>query len=134
MNISAALQTLQDTVGAWPALAAQPHRFGGVEFVHGKVEIGHIHRNGMIDIPLTVPLRRYLVAQGLAEPHHLLGDSGWVSFYVRQAEDVEGALWLFRLSYLHKLRRRQPQRDWQPEIAQLNLEPTLRELLKLDAA
>jgi hypothetical protein len=40
-----------------------------------------------------------VVASGRAHPHHILPDSGWVSFYIREPADVERALELFRLSY-----------------------------------
>jgi hypothetical protein len=37
-----------------------------------------------------------------ALPHHILPESGWISFYLRAEGDVERALWLLRLSYLQK--------------------------------
>jgi len=85
---------------AWPGVSARPHRFGGTEFVHGeRREIGHIHGDSLVDIPLPTRLRDEVVAAGRAQPHHILPDTGWISFYLRQPEDVPAAIALFRLSY-----------------------------------
>jgi hypothetical protein len=81
-------------------VTARPHRFGGTEYRLGdRREIGHIHGDYMVDIPFPTKIRNELVTAGRAEPHHLLSDSGWISFYIREAADVERAIDLFRLSY-----------------------------------
>lgn len=94
------VQTLQTTVSAWPGVVVSPHRFGGVEFVLGGVEVGHVHSNGMVDIPFSRKIRDQLLTEGRAQPHHLLAETGWITFYIRSEADVEKAIWLFRLSYL----------------------------------
>lgn len=91
-----------EAVSAWEGISVEPHRFGGREFKLGKVEIGHIHRGGMLDIPYTVPLREALVAEGKTGLHHLLAESGWTTFYVHTAEQVEQGLWLLKISLLQK--------------------------------
>ena len=93
----------------WPGVTAQPHRFGGSEFRFGqRREIGHIHGDALVDIPLPTHLRDEVVAAGRAEPHHILAESGWVSFYLRGPEDVERAIDLLRLSYAVATRQRPP--------------------------
>lgn len=88
------------TVTQWQDTQALPHRFGGTEYRLGaKREIGHIHGDYMVDIPFPVKVRQELVAAGKAQPHHLLPESGWISFYIRQPEDVDHAIELFKLSY-----------------------------------
>lgn len=94
------LSEMQRQVGNWPGVQTVPHRFGGIEFTLMGVEVGHFHWSGMVDIPFNRRLRDQLIAEGLAEPHHLLKDTGWISFYLRQPDDARMALWLFRLSYL----------------------------------
>jgi hypothetical protein len=84
---------------SWPGVTAQPHRFGGVEFHVNHYEIGHLHGSRLADLPFPVRMREELVASGRAVPHHILPDSGWVSFYIRGHEDVPAVLELFRLSY-----------------------------------
>lgn len=94
-------------VSAWTGVAAHPHRFGGTQFNLGRVEVGHIHApSGMVDIPFTTTTRDRLIAEQLAEVHHLLADSGWISFYLGRTGDAESALRLYRLSYLQKRRHR----------------------------
>ena len=61
--------------------------------------MGHIHGDHMLDIPFPKKVRDELVAAGMAEPHHLLPDTGWISFYLRESADVERAIALLRRSY-----------------------------------
>lgn len=101
-------QRIIETVSAWDGIEAQPHRFGGVEFTLGKVEIGHIHPGmGLVDIPFTKRTREALVANGEAELHHILPESGWISFWMRDDGAENQAIRLYRLSYLHKFFRRE---------------------------
>ncbi|HXF60483.1 MAG TPA: luciferase family protein, partial [Caldilineaceae bacterium] len=62
-------------------------------------EIGHIHGDSLVDIPFPTAVRNELVAAGQAEPHHVLPDSGWISFYLHRPEDVEHAIALLHRSY-----------------------------------
>jgi luciferase-like monooxygenase len=110
------LNRLQNTVTAWPGVHASPHRFGGQEFNLGSVEIGHIHLNGMVDIPYNSKIRQQLIAEGHAEPHHILKDTGWITFYIHTDADVEHAIWLFRLSYLFNAGRGQNRAALQDQL------------------
>ena len=123
------VKNIIDAVSAWDGITSATHRFGGVEFNLGKVEIGHIHSNGMVDIPFTRKLREVLVAQGDAQPHHLLADSGWITFLVRQPQDVTQALRLYRLSYLQKGKRRGHSLDVESELTTLNFGADIKTLL-----
>lgn len=93
-------------ISGWEGISAASHRFGGTEFNLGAVEVGHIHRGGMVDIPYTVALRETLVAAGETGVHHLLQNSGWTTYYVRSDADAQHALRLYRLAYLHKRYRK----------------------------
>lgn len=86
-------------VTSWPGVVQEPHRFGGIEFRLGKRELGHLHGDHLADLPLPVALRNELVAAGRVLPHHVLPDSGWVSFPIKSPADVEPAIALFRLAY-----------------------------------
>ena len=88
-----------NAVERWPGVTAHPHRFGGIEFQRNGHEIGHLHGSHQADLPFPVRLRRELVAAGKAELHHMLPDTGWVSFYIRNTDDIAGAIALFRLNY-----------------------------------
>jgi hypothetical protein len=99
MPVRGAREHITQVALGWEGVTAHPHRFGGTEFRLGRREIGHIHGDALVDIPFPTKLRKELVAAGRAEPHHVLPDSGWISFYIREAQDVERAVELLRLSY-----------------------------------
>ena len=99
MSLKGAQTRISEKVTSWPGVTAQPHRFGGVEYGIGKREIGHIHGDHLVDIPFPKRVRDELVAAGRALPHHILPETGWVSFYLRQEADVEQAIALLRESY-----------------------------------
>ncbi len=91
---------LEQQVSSWPNVSTHPHRFGGREFRFGSAEIGHIHIGGAVDIPFPRSVRDALLAEGLAEEHRWVPNSGWITFHVRGEGDVKHAVWLMRLSYL----------------------------------
>ena len=99
MSVKGAQAHITQVVTSWEGVTSAPHRFGGVEYVIGKREIGHIHGDHMVDIPFPKKVRDALVAAGRAQPHHLLPETGWISFYLRQEDDVEKAIALFRESF-----------------------------------
>ena len=99
MSVNGAQQSITEAVTSWPGVATQPHRFGGVEYVIGKREVGHIHGDHLVDIPFPKKVRDEIVAAGRAQPHHILPETGWISFYIRQKDDVEKAIALLRESY-----------------------------------
>ncbi|MGZ4319827.1 MAG: luciferase domain-containing protein [Gaiellaceae bacterium] len=93
-----AAQAIAEAVSAWDGVTAAPHRFGGLELRYGRRELGHTHA-GSVDLAFPRPVRNMLVETGRAEPHHVLPDSGWVTFRVRSEADVAEAVELFRLAY-----------------------------------
>ena len=94
------LDRLVQEVSSWPEVTTHPHRFGGREFRFKSAEVGHIHTGGIVDIPFPRPVRDALLADGLAQKHHWVPNSGWITFPVRSEEDASHAAWLLRLSYL----------------------------------
>jgi hypothetical protein len=99
MSVRRASKQIVDTLLTWDGIEAHPHRFGGMEFRIGRREIGHIHGDSLVDIPFPKKVRDEIVGAGEAEPHHILPDTGWVSFYLREDGDVERALSLLKRSY-----------------------------------
>lgn len=99
MTIRGAGEHIIKTVSNWEKVEAHPHRFGGTEFRIGSREIGHIHADHLVDIPFPTKVRDELVAAGQAEPHHILPETGWVSFYIREEIDVQKAIDLLQRSY-----------------------------------
>lgn len=94
-----ALHTIENTLLSWPGVTTQTHRFGGMEFVLGRREIGHLHGSGLLDIPFTKPIRDEVVSTGKALPHHIYPQSGWISFFVRGETDVPNAVALLRRNF-----------------------------------
>jgi len=92
-------ERIRREIESWPNVTSAPHRFGGVEFRVGRRELGHLHGDRLADLPFPVRIRETLVAEGRARPHHIMPESGWVSFYIRGADDAEHAIELFRLNY-----------------------------------
>jgi hypothetical protein len=99
LKMTNAGEEIERTVMEWPGVEARPHRFGGVEFRANGHEIGHLHGGHLADLPFPVKTRKELVETGKARLHHVLPKTGWVSYPIRDEEDVEGALDLFRLNY-----------------------------------
>jgi len=92
-------ERIRREVTSWPGVTVAPHRFGGVEFVLGRRELGHLHGDHLADLPFPRPVRDELVREGRAQAHHILPDSGWVSLPIHDEEGIRSALDLFRLAY-----------------------------------
>src|SRR5512147_3219696 len=99
MPVTGAQEMISQAVLSWEGTSVHPHRFGGTEYRIGRRELGHIHGDHLVDIPFPSKVRDEVVAAGLAEPHHILPASGWVSLYLREAADVDRAVELLRRSF-----------------------------------
>ena len=99
MSVKGAQKSITEAVISWSGVTSHPHRFGGVEYMIGKREIGHIHGDHLVDIPFPKRVRDEIIAAGRAQPHHILPETGWVSFYIQQEDDVEKAITLLHESY-----------------------------------
>ena len=93
-------------VTGWAGVEERPHRFNGVEFRVNGHEIGHLHGDRLADLPFPVRMRKELVGAGKAREHHVLPETGWVSYPIRGEDDVAGALELFRKNYERLTARR----------------------------
>ena len=122
------VKKLEDEISRWPHVSVHEHRFGGHEFLVDKAEVGHAHTGGIVDIPFTRPVRDALLADGLAEEHHWVPNSGWITFRMGSEEDLDHALWLMRLSYLRYALKKasDPRKLFEEESEQLRLSPRFR--------
>jgi hypothetical protein len=98
---------IRSVVLSWPGVSAAPHRFGGTEFRLERRELGHIHGGRLVDIPFPRRVRDELIAAGKAERHHVLPESGWVSFWIRGEGDADRAIELLRIAYDRAIAQRQ---------------------------
>jgi hypothetical protein len=99
MRVKGAQDLITAALTSWKDVTVRPHRFGGVEYGIGRREIGHIHGDTLVDIPFPKKVRDEIVSTERAQPHHILPETGWVSFYIRQEADIEKAIALLKESY-----------------------------------
>jgi hypothetical protein len=125
-------ERVEQEISSWPGVSTHPHRFGGREFRFKAAEIGHIHVGGIVDIPFPRSIRDALLAEGLAQEHRWVPNSGWITFQVRGEEDFKHAVWLMRLSYLRYALKTasDPRRCLDEYSEELQLSPQLRSLLE----
>ncbi|MEO3408224.1 luciferase family protein [Mucilaginibacter sp. CAU 1740] len=93
------MDKIEAAVITWPQAIATTHKYGGLQFNYINAEIGHIHGNGLLDMPLSRKVKAELMADGRIEDHHTFKNTGWISFYIRNYDDVTYALDLLRLGY-----------------------------------
>ncbi len=74
------------------------HRLGGIGFFHDGRESSHIHGNGLLDCFVGRDRRDALISEGRALPHHIFPQSGWISFWIEDEEDVSAALELIEMA------------------------------------
>jgi hypothetical protein len=97
-----AISDVEKAVNEFPGVRPGVHRLGGVGFfLHGK-ECSHIHGNGLLDCFVGRENREALVRDGRASPHHVFPRSGWISFWIRNGDDVSPAIELIRVSCAHR--------------------------------
>jgi Family of unknown function (DUF5519) len=84
--MSMILEKIKKEILSWPNVTAEQHKFGGIEFRLNKREMGHIHSDRLADLPFPMKTRDDLVNSGLASPHHVMPQSGWVSYWIEKDE------------------------------------------------
>ena len=82
----------------WPGVQEAAGRFTSTVYRFGRREIGHVHRNGVADLPFPRAIHDELIATGRAQPHHV-GVPGFVSVRLDDPAAVSRAIDLFRLNY-----------------------------------
>ena len=68
----------------------------------GRGQLGHVHHDedGLADFSFPKEVREELILSGRATPHPAFSESRTsASYHVRSAEDVPGAVGLFRMNY-----------------------------------
>jgi len=103
----------------WVCIESVPAPYFALSFMGGSTQVGHLHANGMPDLPLPKRLRSLLLAQGDVALHPYRAESGWATFHVNGRVDFEHAARLLRLAYLH---RRLVKRDATFDITTLDAE------------
>jgi hypothetical protein len=104
---------VMEEVRRWPGVEMRPHasptepgESDGVEFRLFGRQIGHVHGDCSMHLPLTKALKETVVGEQLAEPVDFAPTSGWAMFNPLSATDAERAIWLLRLNYVRLRRQR----------------------------
>ncbi|HEV2135257.1 MAG TPA: luciferase family protein [Terracidiphilus sp.] len=130
--MGALAKKLEAEVVGWPHVSVAPHQFAAREFRFQKAQIGHVHLWGDVDIPFPRAVHDVLLAEGCAQRHRWLPDSGWITFHLREDADVARAIWLLRLSYLRYALKTagNAERVLAEELERLELSPALTALMR----
>ncbi|MGD9696298.1 MAG: luciferase family protein [Thermoleophilia bacterium] len=86
-------------VTSWPGVTQELGRFGATRLMLGHRELGHLHGDWMLDLPLTRDLRDRLMAEGRVEPHRAAPASGWASRAIAGPQDIPAAIALLRTQF-----------------------------------
>jgi hypothetical protein len=70
-------------------------------FVVGSTMFMHIHGHGHCDIRLAEADQKRVLAEGKARPHRWAPEKGYVTFLVRDENDLAPAMELIRMSHAH---------------------------------
>jgi len=91
-----------------------------------------VHVGGVVDIPFPRSTRDALLAKSLAEEHHWVPNSGWITFRVRSEDDLKHSVWLTRLSYVRYALKTANDPRWllEQEGEELHLSVNFRSLLE----
>jgi hypothetical protein len=114
------VEAIKKEVLSWPGVTARAHDFGGTEFRVRSKEIGHIHGNNMVDLPLTpdeakaLAIRRDSGEKPIGPTDKLIETKGkegslpsndtypeckWINYWIKNDDDRDQVISLFRLQY-----------------------------------
>lgn len=97
-----AISALEKAVNELREVTPGVHRLGGVGFFFRGKECSHIHGNGLLDCFVGRANRDALVRDRRASPHHVFPRSGWISFWIKDGDDVPEAIDLVRMACVYQ--------------------------------
>ncbi|OJW12897.1 MAG: hypothetical protein BGO48_02405 [Mucilaginibacter sp. 44-25] len=101
-----AIDEIEAELITWENVTTSLHKYGGLQFNYNGKELGHIHSNGLLDMPFSRSKKQQLMQQDKrVKDHHTFINSGWISVYMSSPADIVLAIALFKISY-QKLRDR----------------------------
>lgn len=93
------IDDLEENVEGMPGTTIGIHKYGGTAFNYLGKEFAHVHSNGLVDILLNKELKKSLMTEGKIKDHHVFKNSGWISFYLHNKQDVAYACYLLKKAY-----------------------------------
>jgi hypothetical protein len=97
-----AISEVEAQVRRWPGMEIGVHRLGGIGFFLQGKESSHIHGNGLLDCFVGRTNRDELIGDGRALPHHIFPRSSWISFWIKNDDDVPEAIDLVRIALAYR--------------------------------
>ncbi|PAW92114.1 hypothetical protein CKK33_00830 [Mucilaginibacter sp. MD40] len=95
-----AIDEIEAELVTWENVTTSLHKYGGLQFNYNGKELGHIHSNGLLDMPLSRIVKQRLMLQDKrVKDHHSFVNSGWISVYMNSPKDSVLAITLFKTSY-----------------------------------
>lgn len=85
-------------VASWPEVERSNYVYGGTEFRIFNRNVGHIHSNGLLDLPFKKQVRDLVIDHGMADWHHFGKKMMWVSVKISASEDFHKVRPLLLLS------------------------------------
>jgi hypothetical protein len=122
-----------ETVASWPDVTAGEGRFNSTSFKLADKEIGHLHPS-LADIDYPKSLRAQLIAEGQTEEHHAVpGSPTATTFHIESTDDIDHAVWLFRLSYLARVAYLQKRGETESNLIDIDVSEEVDKLALSDA-
>ena len=112
--MSEVLALIEREVLGWPGVWKKrdedgPGGVGVTGYRLGRKQLGHVHDDGHADFRFPRDVRDELIRTGRAILHPAFPDSRTTASYrIQSAEDVAGALELFRMNYERRKQRKGP--------------------------
>lgn len=125
--VEQAIDELLDRVIELPDITVRARPINTLGFYIGDFELGHVHRNGHLDMRLPPLIHDQVIAEDLAEHHRHHHDTCWLSTQLTQPSDSEGAAWLLQLGQVFgRLYKRGASSEVLAELDQLGPSDALR--------
>lgn len=99
-ELATQVEQLVSDVGHWEGVTVGTVRRNTLSFRINERELGHLHPDGRMDLPLPPMIRDQLVGLNQVEHHDQHHDSCWVTRKVENKEDIEQARWLLGLGHV----------------------------------
>jgi hypothetical protein len=106
------VDAIKREIMSWPGVTSQPQSFGGIDFRVGGKELGHLHGENMVDLPLKPNVflnnNSNLIdaakqskdkTQRPLPQHDVYPESNWINYWIGGEDDVPQVIELFKLKY-----------------------------------
>jgi putative MATE family efflux protein len=104
-----AIDALLDRVAELDDINVRARPVNTLGFYLGEREVGHVHRDGWLDLRLPQPIQEQLVAEGRADHHRHVHDAAWLSVSLDEPGGVASGAWLLGLAQAFgRLRQEHP--------------------------